>query len=282
MTKIYNKSMEKEVFNVIEVEEEVENISQILVSSKSNQWIKEETLAVVVRVDSNRVCRNFSTFDLCGKSMLDWVLLSLSVCDEKVVNEAYSEKLLRFLQDLNTDKKYIFITYSDIPLLERSTFYKIMDYFSSNNLNAMKFDHGYVYKAEFLKEVDSLEPVVKKTFGGRDFFVVEDASDISEASRCLQERIRQYHMNNDVVLLGEETIFIDADVEIESGVVIHPNNILKGQSYIGKNVILESGNIISDSIISDNCIVEKSVIVKSKITENKVIRPFSLIENQSV
>lgn len=282
MAKNYNKSMETEIFYEKEVEEETSNLSQILVSPKNYQWIKDETLAVVVRVDKSEVCEKLSTIELCGKSMIDWVLMALSVCEEKIVNEAYSENLLQYLKDLNTEKKYIFVTYSDIPMIERSTFYKIMDYFSSSNINAMKFDRGYVYKTEFLSEISDLEPAVKKYFGSKDLAKVQSASDLSEAFNCLQNRIKKYHANNNVILFGEDTIFIDADVEIESGVIINPNNILKGQTYIGKNVVLESGNIISDSIISNNCIVEKSVITKSKITENKSIKPFSLIENESV
>ncbi len=157
-----------------------------------------------------------------------------------------------------------------------------MDYFSSNNLNAMKFDRGLVYKTEFLQDAIDLDPVVKKYFGGKDFERIEDASDFARAYTFLQNKIKNYHKNNNVVLLGEDTIFIDADVEIESGVIIYPNNILKGQTYIGKNVVLESGNTISDSIISNNCIIEKSVIIKSKVEENKSVKPFTIVENESI
>ena len=33
--------------------------------------------------------------------------------------------------------------------------------------------------------------------------------------------------NNGVIILGENTVFIDADVEIEEGTIIYPNNIIK-------------------------------------------------------
>ena len=282
MVKIYNNNMETEFFYEKEVEEEVSCLSQILVSPKNYKWIKDETLVVVIPVDKSDFCESLSTLDLCGKSMIDWVKLALSVCEQKVINEAYSEKLLQYLKDINTDKKYIFITYSDIPLLERQTFYKIMDYFSSNNLNAMEFDRGYVYKTEYLKEIASLMPSVKKFLGGRDFKRVENARDASEVFNYLQNRIRDYHKENNVVLFGEGTIFIDADVEIEPGVKIYPGNVLKGQTYIGKNVVLEEGNIISDSIISDNCILRKCVIDKSKVSEGKCLKAFTVLENESV
>ena len=274
--------METEIFSEIKVEEEVSSLSQILTSAKSYEWIKNETLVVVIRQDSSSFCDKLSSLDLCGKYMIDWVLLSLSVCEQKVVNAADTAKLLQYLKNLKTNKRYIFITYSDIPLLERNTFYKIMDYFSANNLNAMRFDRGVVYKTEFLNDAADLDPVVKKYFGGKDFERVEDACDFAKVYTILQNRIKNYHKNNNVVLLGEDTIFIDADVEIEGGVIIYPNNILKGQTYIGKNVVLESGNTISDSIISNNCIIEKSVIIKSKVGENKSVRPFTVVENESI
>lgn len=282
MDKFYNNHMETEIFSKTNIEEEVSNLSQILTSAKSYQWIKNETLVVIIRQDNSSFCDKLSTMDLCGKYMIDWVSLSLSVCEQKIINAADSAKLLQYLKDLKTDKRYIFITYSDIPLLERNTFYKIMDYFSSNNLNAMKFDRGLVYKTEFLQDAIDLDPVVKKYFGGKDFERIEDASDFARAYTFLQNKIKNYHKNNNVVLLGEDTIFIDADVEIESGVIIYPNNILKGQTYIGKNVVLESGNTISDSIISNNCIIEKSVIIKSKVEENKSVKPFTIVENESI
>lgn len=282
MDKFYNIHMETEIFSKTNIEEEVSNLSQILTSAKSYQWIKNETLVVIIRQDNSSFCDKLSTMDLCGKYMIDWVSLSLSVCEQKIINAADSAELLQYLKDLKTDKRYIFITYSDIPLLERNTFYKIMDYFSSNNLNAMKFDRGLVYKTEFLQDAIDLDPVVKKYFGGKDFERIEDASDFARAYTFLQNKIKNYHKNNNVVLLGEDTIFIDADVEIESGVIIYPNNILKGQTYIGKNVVLESGNTISDSIISNNCIIEKSVIIKSKVEENKSVKPFTIVENESI
>ena len=98
----------------------------------------------------------------------------------------------------------------------------------------------------------------------------------------LSGRILNYHKENGVIFFGENTIFIDADVEIVAGCVIYPNNIIKGESYIGKNVILESGNYIFDTIVCDEAFVCQSYLEKSKVEKGKVIGPFAKLINQKI
>ena len=83
-------------------------------------------------------------------------------------------------------------------------------------------------------------------------------------------------------MFGENTIFVDADVEIEAGAVIYPNNILKGETYIGKNAIVESGNYIFDTIICDEAFVCQSYLEKSKVEKGKIVGPFARLVNEQV
>jgi bifunctional UDP-N-acetylglucosamine pyrophosphorylase/glucosamine-1-phosphate N-acetyltransferase len=71
-------------------------------------------------------------------------------------------------------------------------------------------------------------------------------------------------------------------VQIESGAIIYPNNIIKGQSYIGKNVVLESGNYIVDSAICDGAKVCQSYIKNSVVEKKKNIGPFENLTNVKV
>ena len=75
---------------------------------------------------------------------------------------------------------------------------------------------------------------------------------------------------------------MDADVEIESGAVIYPNNIIKGESYVGKNAILESGNYLLDTIVCDGAFVVQSYLEKSKVSEGKVVGPFARLINEEI
>ena len=117
-------------------------------------------------------------------------------------------------------------------------------------------------------------------FDKEDFCVVDDEEKVSLAFDILNERILSFHKQNGVVVLGES--FIDADVEIEEGAVIYPNNVIKGQSYIGKNVVLESGNQIEDSIICDDCVLKMSYVQNSKIEQGKTVGPFAKVINQKM
>lgn len=87
----------------------------------------------------------------------------------------------------------------------------------------------------------------------------------------LNKRILDYHKERGVVFFGENTVFVDADVEIESGCVIYPNNIIKGESYIGRDVILESGNYIFDTIVCDEAFVCQSYLEKAKLKKEKLL-----------
>ena len=129
---------------------------------------------------------------------------------------------------------------------------------------------------------EALVSAYKKNFNSKQFEQINTPRALSSASKILQAKILDYHKDNGVTLIGESTIFIDSDVEIEAGTVIYPNNIIQGQTYIGKNVILESGNIIHDSIIADGATVIASYINKSKVQKGQKIEPFTKLDGEVV
>ena len=97
---------------------------------------------------------------------------------------------------------------------------------------------------------------------------------INLVHKILQDKIRTFHINNGVVILGEQSVFIDCDVEIEKGTIIYPNNVLKGKTILQGNVELKEGNLIVDSIISANSTLTNCFIEKSKVSgdlKNKII-----------
>ena len=67
-----------------------------------------------------------------------------------------------------------------------------------------------------------------------------------------------------MVLLGEASIYIDADVEIGPGVIIEPFNVLKGNTLIEEQCHLKSGNVIIDTIVKKGSIVAGKRLVGGK------------------
>ena len=248
------------------------------VLSSSFQWVKEETLVLVVRANCD-IMENASNFDLCGKKMIDWVLIATSACAQKIVDD--ENMLFQTLLKFAHEYKYIAVFYSDTPLLQTSTFLEVMKYFSAKKMNFLPLQRGFVIKSDYVENYNNLLSAPFVGFGIDDFYVVNSAKSFSYAHKKLNKRILNFHKEQGVILLGEESIFIDADVQIESGVVIYPNNYLKGESYIGKNVTLESGNYIFDTIVCDNAFVIQSYLEKSKVPEGKTVGPFEKLINQT-
>ena len=250
--------------------------TQTLLKSQNNDWVAKETLVVVIK-SGDGISPNF---DLCGKKMIDWVLMSTSSCHQQVIEDP--EDILEAVKPLADGYDFVAVFYSDTPLLKRETFLEVMNYFSTQRLNVLQLARGYVFRSEYLQNAKMLMSSGITPFGNDDFKRIDNAEKLSYAFGVLNKRILDYHKQNGVVLFGENTIFIDADVEIEEGSVIYPNNIIKGESYIGKNVILESGNYIFDTIVCDGAFVCQSYLEKSKIEQNKVVGPFEKIVNQKI
>ena len=265
--------------NLGKIEEESSLISQSLVKAKNFDWIKEEVLFVVVKAKREQLSKDFSSLNLCGKSTLEWVLMAGSECEQVVLHD--SDDIFQSVRAIATNKKIIAVFYTDTPLLDKMTFNKICDYFSSRNMNFLQLKRGFIVKSEFIKG-NYYFAQGASLYDDNNLFVVEDAKSLNYASGLLYNKIISYHIKNGVIIFGEKTVFIDADVEIESGVIIYPNNIIKGQSIIESDCVLESGNIIIDSIISNGCTVCHSYIQNSKLSPGKTIQPFTKIVNEEI
>ncbi len=257
----------------------VEKVNKPEVLKSSVEWINEETLVLVVKAKTEEM-ENLSNFSLCGKKMIDWVLLATSICTQKILESEREifENLLKFSHSY----KQIAVFYSDTPLLQKATFLEIMNYFSARNMNFLPLPRGFVIRGEYAENYENLLSSPLNNFGTDDFFIVSDAKSLSVAFKKLNRRILQFHKSQGVVLLGEENIYIEADVQIESGVIIYPFNTLKGETYIGKNVMLESGNYIEDSVVLDGAFVVQSYLEKSKVSENKSVGPFEKFINETL
>lgn len=255
-----------------------EEVPQVMQNAESVEWVAEETLVVLVKAKGEVS----SNFEILGKKMIDWVALATSGCEQRFIEEPAEEELLDKIRPLCGEFKFVAVLYSDTPLLKKSTFLDIMKYFSSHRMNVLKLSRGYIFKSEFLQTAKLMLSASVEEFDKEDFAIINTTKSVSYAFSVLKNRILKYHKEQGVIFFGEETIFIDADVEIEAGTVVYPNNVLKGESYIGKNVILESGNYIFDTIICDEAFVCQSYLEKSKVESGKTVGPFERLINQKI
>lgn len=257
-------------------EEESVIIPSSLIKAVNYDWIKDEVLFVVVKAYHSFV-KDLPSVELCGKRLLDWVLNAGSGCETRIIEDC--EDITSRVRNITTNKNIIAVFYSDTPLLDKGTFNKFCEYFSSHNMNFLRLSRGFIVKTEFLKNNFTLAQGASE-LDDKNLLVADSAKVLNLMSNSLYNRILNYHIKNGVIIYGQNTVFIDGDVEIEGGVIIYPNNVIKGQSIIGENAVIESGNVIKNSIISNDAVVRGSYIENSKISAGASIEPFSKIIGQ--
>ncbi len=262
------------------MEEGVSIQTEKLLKSQNHEWIKEETLFVVVRTQNHKISNDLPSLKLCGKKMIEWVRLAGVGCEQVVIED--EEDIFERVSQIQTEKKYIAIFYSDTPLLNRGLFYKIMSVFSAKNVNYLRLSRGFIVKRDFLLSRPYFMQSAVVGYESEGLMQADSAKAIAHMQRVLNERILAFHEANGVIIYGKNTVYIDADVEIEAGVIIEPNNIIQGETVVSGGTTLTSGNIIKNSIISNNCTISASYIEKSKISQGKEIKPFSKIIEEEI
>ena len=259
-----------------------ENSVQTSVQTETQTDYSNDVLAIVLLYRNANFTGIIKPYNLeiCGKKMYEWAMESVSDFEVKTIACDDHSNIVPLIKPLLNNKKTTIVLYSDTPLITKNTIYEILDYFSIRHLNVLKLNRGWVFDTEYISKAESVSSVITREFGENDFFAVGDAYTLEKATNVLKNRILEFHLHNGVFIEDKNTTFIDASVIIESGAKIEPNNVLKGETYIGKNVILEPNNTIISSIISSGCDIKSSYVKNSKITENMVVGPFELIEEK--
>ncbi|MDD2445518.1 MAG: hypothetical protein PHX09_01760 [Clostridia bacterium] len=217
---------------------------------------------------------------VCGKKMWEWVELACSGYSIKTIACTPETDILSLIKPLLTNKKYTLVLYSDIPLITNYTIEEIISYVRARDINVLNLSRGYVFNTEYIKAAEDIKSTLIKEFSPEEFIVADDLKQLESIGQILKGNIIDYHLQNGVVIKDIASTHIEAEVIIESGVIIEPNNILRGTSYIGKKCYLESGNTIIDSVIRENCVLKNTYIFSSKIDKNIVVGPFEKVINK--
>lgn len=239
---------------------------------------KDDDVLVIILLYKNPNFKSFfKTYDLeiYGKKMWKYVELACSDYEVKTTICTPEIDLLQTIKPMLTDKQYTVVLFSDTPLIKKSTLNEIVTYAKSKQINFMNLSRGYVFNTEYLKEVDKIQSSLIERFDEEDFLQVFDAKNFEFATQIMKTRILDFHQKNGILIYDIGSTNIDADVIIETGTIIYPNNTILGKSFIGKNSVLKNGNVISSSIIGANSVVVMSYIENQKIDAHSVIGPFA-------
>ncbi|MEG1964317.1 MAG: phosphoglucosamine mutase [Clostridia bacterium] len=111
---------------------------------------------------------------------------------------------------------------------------------------------------------------------------LKDIESVEALTKKIRLEIIKKHIDKGVIFKNLENIFIDVNVIIGKGTVIFSDNHLRGNTVIGKDCLLESGNILENATIGNNVQITKSIIKNSKVGNNTTVGPNAHIHTNSV
>ena len=106
---------------------------------------------------------------------------------------------------------------------------------------------------------------------------INDRIQLAAAEEILQHRINRGHMENGVTIRNPSSVYIEDTVVIEPDAVIGPSCFLIGDTFIGKNAVIEAFSRIDGCRIGSGTRVLHSVILGSDIGPDNNVGPYSYI-----
>lgn len=258
------------------------NNTKTLMESFKQKENSNNICAVILNVNNDKFKTETKPYNLkiFGKTMTEWVANSVYDTNIKYAEYNFNDDFLPAVKQVaDRNSELTFVLFSDAPLFQRKTYLQILEYFKMKDLNVLKLTRGYVFKTEYLFNINSLLSPQMQYFDEEDFITCYDLKQFSMVCDIMKNRILNYFMKNGVVIKDSTSTFIDADVQIEKGVIIEPYSIIKGKSIIEANCVVGAHSVIENSVVCENSIVNGCIIKNSFVGKNCVINENVKIEN---
>ncbi|USS87054.1 bifunctional UDP-N-acetylglucosamine diphosphorylase/glucosamine-1-phosphate N-acetyltransferase GlmU [Fructilactobacillus cliffordii] len=95
------------------------------------------------------------------------------------------------------------------------------------------------------------------------------------ATKVMQQRINEYHMNNGVTIIDPASTYIDAGIEIGSDTIIEPGVQLQQGTKIGKDCVIGANSKLVNTVIHDDVTVTSSTLEEAEMGAHSDIGPNS-------
>jgi len=230
------------------------------------------------------------------------------VFSQSLANQWKEEISLSFLDEIKKEEP-IWIFPGNVPLITEGIILKIKEIHQKHGKQGTCYwlPNGQgICCLEGTQMKEKLFSLIKKAnHGGEDFYqllkeeidkdtmyhitceqeeellVIDSPVALAQAGKALRFRINQKHMKQGVILLDPDQVYIESEVEIESGVMIYPGTFLQGKTKIEKDCVIGPNTRIENSHLHPNVHVEYSVILDSSIGKSSTIGPFAYLRPNS-
>lgn len=218
-----------------------------------------------------------SEINCYGKTVKEWAISSAGEFPCNVVEYGLSDNVVDLIKPYLKNEAITIALYCETPLIRHATLVDLVNDFIFKRQKVRRFKRGYVFDTAFLKNAESVVAPEIGQENGEDFTPITSATDLNNILQIMKRRIMAYHIMNGVQIVDVNSTYIEAEVELQAGVVIYPNNNILGKTFIEKGVILYPNNTVKDSYICENAVLKGAFIEGAKIQQNAVIEPFEKI-----
>lgn len=243
----------------------------------------ESVYGIILKV-KNQTLGDTSSIEILGKSMLDWVKLSLGE-ETTAVAVDYDERVevpSQAKHFADSGKKYTAVLFSDTPLITKKTVTDAVAVAENGGLNVVKMTRGYIFRTAFLMSCEKLYTDNTHYFTEEDFLTASTPHNLALITDVMRNRILRYHADRGVRFTDLGTTVVEGDVVIAPGVTVGPQNILKGKTVIRERAELLYANVIEDTIVCENAQINSSRIYRSYIGERTTVGPYAYIRPDSI
>ena len=190
-----------------------------------------------------------------------------------------NEDLLKIVEqkDANEEEKAIKEINSGIYCFNGKSLRESLDLIDNNNAQGEYYltDTIYIMRDRGQKVGAYNGSTIEELMG------VNSRVELSKAEEIMRRRINGAHMVNGVTIIDTNSTYIESDVEIGNDTIIYPGVMLKGNTKIGSNCVIEMNSAIENSIIGDNTEVKNSTIIDSVVGENTTVGPYAYLRPKS-
>lgn len=178
---------------------------------------------------------------------------------------------------------------------------------SSDTLRIREINTGfYLVKAELLK---NLLPEIKNNNSKGEYYLtdlitlaqenrfkveairgstriahgVNNQAELSRASRYLFKKKAENLMEEGVLIIDANAVYIEESVKVAAGCVIYPNVFLRGRTEVGAFTVLEPQVFISDCIIGQSVQIRQgSYLEKSEVQNSCIVGPYARLRPETI
>ena len=218
-----------------------------------------------------------SDINCYGKTVKEWAVSSAGEFPCVVVEYGLSDNIINLIKPNLKTEAITIALFCETPLIRHATLVDLVNDFIYKKQKVRRFKRGYIFDTAFLKNAESVVAPEIGNENGEDFLPITNATDLNNIMQIMKRRIMAYHITNGVQIVDINSTYIEAEVELQAGVVVYPNNNILGKTFIEKGAVLYPNNVIKDSYICENAVLKGAYIESAKVQANAVVEPYTKV-----